>query len=107
MLFGKLYKIFLTRNGFEGFENLVNILGIQIFYETTWNFKLNVIYELFMFHSCCDMWLPGDYLARYYSLCDIGILAPIFVMVIEIHLCDNNEFRLCDNILFPSLQWHI
>ena len=55
MLFGKLYKIFLTRNGFEGFENLVNILGIQIFYETTWNFKLNVICEFFMFHSCCDM----------------------------------------------------
>ena len=37
---------------------------------------------------CCDMWLPGDYLARYYSLCDIGILAPIFVMVIEFCLCD-------------------
>ena len=24
-----------------------------------------------------------DYLARYYSLCDIGILAPVFVMVIS------------------------
>ena len=32
---------------------------------------------------CCDMWLPGDYLTRYYSLCDIGILAPVFVMVIS------------------------
>ena len=32
---------------------------------------------------CCDMWLLGDYLARYYSLCDIGILAPVFVMVIS------------------------
>ena len=31
----------------------------------------------------CDMWLPGDYLPRYYSLSDIGILAPIFVMVIK------------------------
>ena len=30
-----------------------------------------------------DMWLPGDYLARYYSLCDIGILALIFVMVMS------------------------
>ena len=37
---------------------------------------------------CCDMWLPDDYLARYYSLCDIGILAPVFVMVIEFCLCD-------------------
>ena len=32
---------------------------------------------------CCDMWLLGDYLARYYSLCDIGILALVFVMVIS------------------------
>ena len=37
---------------------------------------------------CCDMWLPGDYLAKYYSLCDTRILAPIFVMVIEFRLCD-------------------
>ena len=31
----------------------------------------------------CDMWLPGDYPARYYNLCDLGILAAIFVMVIS------------------------
>ena len=48
----------------------------------------------------CDMWLPGDYLIRYYSLCDIGILAPVFVMVIEFHLCDIDEFCLCDNNYF-------
>ena len=30
-----------------------------------------------------DMWLPGDYLARYYSLCAISILAPVFVMVMS------------------------
>ena len=30
-----------------------------------------------------DMWLPGDYLARYCSLCAIGILAPVFVMVMS------------------------
>ena len=46
-----------------------------------------------------DMWLPSDYLARYYSLYDISILAPIFVMVIEFRLCDGDEFRLCDSIL--------
>ena len=28
-------------------------------------------------------WLLGDYLVKYYSLCDIGILAPVFVMVIS------------------------
>lgn len=50
---------------------------------------------------CYYMWLPGDYLARYYSLCDIGILAPIFVMAIEFCLCDGNEFHLCDGILVP------
>ena len=44
-----------------------------------------------------DVWLPSDYLARYYSLCDIGILAPIFVMVIE--------FCLCDGRLVSSLWW--
>ena len=33
-----------------------------------------------------DMRLPGDYLARYYSMCDIGILAHVFVMVIEFRL---------------------
>ena len=42
-------------------------------------------------------------LARYYSLCDIGILAPTFVMVIEFHLCDDDEFHLCDDILVSSL----
>ena len=31
----------------------------------------------------CNMWLPGDYPTKYYSMCDIGILAPIFVMVIS------------------------
>ena len=31
----------------------------------------------------CDMWLLDDYLARYYSMCDIGILAPVFVMVVS------------------------
>ena len=30
-----------------------------------------------------DMWLTDDYPIRYYSLCDIGILAPVFVMVMS------------------------
>ena len=30
-----------------------------------------------------DMWFPCDYPVRYYSLCDLGILAPVFVMVIS------------------------
>ena len=34
------------------------------------------------------MWLPSDYLARYYSLCDIDILAPVFVTAYEFRLCD-------------------
>ena len=73
------------------------------------------LWALYVLPMCCDVWLPGDYLARYYSLCDIGILAPIFVMVIEFRLCDGNEFRLCDGILVlslwrrwvPSLWWQI
>ena len=47
---------------------------------------------------CCDMWLPDDYLAKYYSLCDTRILAPIFVIVIEFRLCNGDVFRLCDGI---------
>ena len=65
----------------------MNTLGIQIFYETTWKwimyFGIKVMWALYVLTMCCDMWLLGDYLARYYSLCDIGILAPIFVMVIS------------------------
>ena len=54
MLFGKLIQNYFDKKWVEGFENLVNILGIQIFYETTWKwimyFELKVIYELFMFY---------------------------------------------------------
>ena len=77
------------------------------FCETTWNwivFWFHVNCELFMFLPLgCDMWLPGNYLTRYYSLCDIGILAPAFVMVIEFCLCDGDEFHLCDGRLVSSL----
>ena len=62
MLFGKLIQNLFDKKWVEGFENLVNILGIQIFYETTWKwimyFELKVICELFMFYPCaavtCD-----------------------------------------------------
>ena len=73
------------------------------FSETTWNwimFWFHVNCELFMFLPLgYDMWLPGDYLARYYSLCDISILAHVFVMVIE--------FRLSVGEFVPILcrQW--
>ena len=54
MLFGKLIQNHCDKKWFEGFVNLVNILGIQIFYETTWKwimyFELMVICELFMFY---------------------------------------------------------
>ena len=44
-----------------------------------------------------------DYLARYYSLCDIGILTPIFVTIIEFCLYDDDEFHLRDGRLVLSL----
>ena len=87
------------------FQSFVNYLKLNCFL-----FKC----KLWAFHVLplgCDMRLPGDYPARYYSLCDIGILAPIFVMVmsfgfmstmrfgfvsaIEFRLCVDNEFWLC------------
>ena len=55
------------------------------------------LWALYVLLLCLDMWLPGNYLARYYSLCDIGILAPVFVIVIE--------FRFCDGRWVPSLWW--
>ena len=47
-------------------------------------FWFHVNCELFMFLPLgYNVWLPGDYPTKYYSMCDIGILAPIFVMVIS------------------------
>ena len=73
------------------------------------------LWVFYVLPLCQDMWLPGDYLARYYSLCDIGILAPIFVTArssvfvtaYELRLCDNVEFHLCDGKLVPAVcqQW--
>ena len=61
ILFGKLIQNLFDKKWVEGSENLVNILGIQIFYETTWKwimyFELKVICELFIFYPCavtCD-----------------------------------------------------
>ena len=48
-----------------------------------------------MFNPCA---VTCDYLIKCYSLCDIGILAPIFVMVIKFHLCDIDELCLCNDI---------
>ena len=66
----------------------MNILGIQIFYETTWKwimyFELKVICELFIFYPCT---VTCDYLNRYYSLCDIGILAPFLWWLLAPALC--------------------
>ena len=81
--------------------------------------NLWALYVLPLYH---DMWLLGDYLARYYSLCDIGILALVFVMVIEFRLCDQQwvpslwrqissifvtvyEFHLCDGRLVLVVCW--
>ena len=47
--------------------------------EVNYVFWIKVMWALYVLLMCCDMWLLGDYLARYYSLCDIGILAPGFV----------------------------
>ena len=73
------------------------------------NLKLNCVWisyklwALYVFPLGCDMWLPGDYLVRYYSLCDLGILAPVFVMVISFGFVSAmssgfvsmDQFRLC------------
>ena len=47
-----------------------------------------------MFNPCA---MTCDYLIRYYSLCDIGILA-LFVMAIKFHLCDIDKLCHCNDI---------
>ena len=78
------------------------------------------LWALYVLLLCRDVWFPGDYLAKLYSLCDISILAPVFVMAYEFHLCDGKlvlslwwqissvfvtayEFRLCDSRWVSSL----
>ena len=84
------YKIFLTRNELKALRILwiYWVWYFKGFCEITWNwivFWFLVNYELLMFLPLgCDMWLLGDYLARYYSLCDI-------------------EFWLCVSELVPVL----
>ena len=71
------YKIFLTRNELKALRILwiYWVWYFKGFCEITWNwivFWFLVNCELFMFLPLgCDMWLLGDYLTRYYSLCDI------------------------------------
>ena len=55
----------------------------------------------------CDMWLPYNYPARYYSLCDIGILAPVFVIVMSSGFVSAYEFQLCVSRLVPALCWRL
>ena len=56
---------------------------------------------------CCDMWLLGDYLARYYSLCEISILAPVFVMVINFGFVSAMSFGFVSamSTCFVSANW--
>ena len=54
-----------------------------------------------MFYPCA---VTCDYLARYYSLCDIGILVIVFVTAYEFHLCIGVEFRLYDGKLVPAMS---
>ena len=67
------------------------------FCETTWNWTAFWFYvncELFMFLPLGrDMWLPDNYLARYYSLCDIDILAPSLWWLWVPALC--RQWALC------------
>ena len=100
VIFGKLIENLINKKRcWKIWEPCVYIGYFNGFCETTWNwivFWFHVNYELFMFLPLgCDMWLPGDYPAIYCSLFDIGILVPIFVMVISSGLVVGDKFRLC------------
>ena len=61
------------------------------------------LWALYVLPMCCDMWLLGDYLARYYSLCDISVLAPIFVMVISSGFV--STIVMWPWVRFSGLEW--
>ena len=55
-------------------------------------FELKVICELLIFYPCV---VTCDYLNRYYSLCDIGILAPSLWWLLASALCRRWVPALC------------
>ena len=92
-----------------------------IFQRFLWNYlKLNCVlnsyklWTLYVLPLGCDMWLSSDYLARYYSLCDIGILVPIVVMVMSSGFVSamssvfvtTDLFHLCDGIIMWPWVWN-
>ena len=85
LIFGKLIQNLLDKKWVWRLWELCEYFGyFKDFCETTRNwtvFWFHVNCELFMFLPLgCDMWLSGDYPARYYSLCDIGILARYYTL---------------------------
>ena len=113
VIFGKLIENLIDKKWFWKIWEPCEYIGyFKGFVETTWKwtvFWILVNFELFMFLPLgYDMWLPGEYLVRYYSLCGIGILAPVFVVVMsfgfvsvdEFRLCVGDEFRLCVSRFF-------
>ena len=100
VIFGKLIENLIDKKWFWKIWEPCEYIGyFKGFVETTWKWTVFWIlgnFELFMFLSLgCDMWLPGNYLARYYSLYSIGILAPVFVVVMSSGFVSVDEFRLC------------
>ena len=84
VIFGKLIENVLTTNNFGKFENLVHILGISKVFVKLLEIEPSFDFMLTVSSSCFYPWaMTCDYLARYYSLCDLGILALFFVMVIS------------------------
>ena len=49
------------------------------------------LWTLYVLSLCRDVWLPGDYLSKYYILCNIGILTPILVTAYKFCLCDGRS----------------
>ena len=109
-IIGEIDRKFIDKKLFWKFWELCEMLG---YWKVLWNYlEMNYVSNsrnllaFYVLPFCQDVWLPGDYLTRYNSLCDIDILAPVFVMVIEFRLCDGDEFRFCDSGLVLSLWWH-
>ena len=114
---GNLCKIFMTRNGFKGFKNIVDIWIIEISYETTWKWTVYFKYiNLWAF----DVVLPlchdiGDYPV---FVTTTFVWRPVYVTTPSMwrpacvtssfmwrpHLCDG--FVMWPWVRFWVLQWY-
>ena len=104
---GNLCKIFITRNGFKGFKNIVDIWIIEIFYETTWKWT--------MYFKYINVWAFDVVLPLCHDIGDYPLFVrttfvwwPVFVRTTFVWWPVYVTTCLCDVSVYvttPSMWW--